>query len=182
MATIGGNIALQRDDSYLMSTLVAAKARLILADITLAGEYTEENIPIREYHVFGEHFVDSLVLRVLLNKPTRFVSSLRFARTVQSPAAVTVSFGADMSSGEPHDVRICAAVKGTGVIRFPELEDGVGSGSYQNPDDIGVAVSSTTVFFDDITGSASYKRYILGIALVELYRMCLETSKKGGSA
>jgi putative selenate reductase FAD-binding subunit len=182
MATIGGNIALQRDDSYLMATLVAAKARLVMADISLEGQYLEENIPIREYHAFGEHFVESLLVHIILNKPTRFVASQRFARTVQSPSAVTVSFGADISSGEPHDVRICAAVKGSGVVRFPEIEDGVSTGAFETPENLIPLVDSALTFSDDITGSADYKRYILGTAIADLYRKCLNGMKKGGTA
>ncbi len=181
MATLGGNIMLQRDDSYLMSTLVSAKARLIFADISMDGQYVEENIPIREFHAFRDHFVGSLLVSVVLNKPTRFVASQRFARTQQSPAAVTIAFGADISSGEPHDVRICAAVKGTGVIRFPEIEDGVSSGKFKDPQEIVTLLTASSDFIDDITGTAVYKRYIVGTAIASMYRACLVSIGKGGA-
>jgi len=181
MATIGGNIILQRDDSYLLPTLVAAKARLNLADISMDGQFIEENIPIREFHAFRDHFMESLLTSVVLNKPTRFVASQRFARTKQSPAAVTIAFGADVSSGEPHDVRICAAVKGTGVIRFPEIEDGVSSGKFIDPQELVALITSSSDFIDDITGSAVYKRYIIGTAISSLYRACLVSMGKGGA-
>lgn len=182
MATIGGNIALSRDDSYLLPTLIAAKARLVLADIANDGSYTEENIPIREYHSFREHFYGSLILGIVLNKPGRFVASARFARTMQSPAAITIAFGADISSGSPHDVRICAAVKGTGIVRLVEVESGVTDGHYQRPEDAATQAGSDIAFIDDITGSAAYKRYILGTAVSELYRSCLDAIGKGGAA
>lgn len=181
MASIGGNVILQRDDSYLLPTLVAAKARLNLADISMEGKYVEENIPIREFHAFREHFVESLLTSVVLNKPTRFVASQRFARTQQSPAAVTLAFGADVSSGEPHDVRICAAVKGTGVIRFPEIEDGISSGKFKDPQEMVEMLTACSDFTDDITGSAVYKRYIVGTAIASLYRECLLSVGKGGA-
>lgn len=181
MASIGGNIILQRDDSYLMSTLVAAKARLNLSDISMNGQYVEENIPIREFHAFRDHFAESLLTSVVLNKPTRFVASQRFARTQQSPAAVTIAFGADVSSGEPHDVRICAAVKGTGVIRFPEIEDGVSSGKFKDPQEIVALITASFDFIDDITGTAVYKRYIVGTAMESMYRACLVSMGKGGA-
>ncbi len=181
MASIGGNIILQRDDSYLLPTLVAAKARLNLADISMDGQYVEENIPIREFHAFREHFVESLLTSVVLNKPIRFVASQRFSRTQQSPAAVTIALGADVSSGEPHDVRICAAVKGTGVIRFPEIEDGISSGKFNDPQDVVEMITASSDFNDDITGSAVYKRYIVGTAIASLYRECLLSVGKGGA-
>ena len=181
MASIGGNIILQRDDSYLLPTLVAAKARLNLADISMDGKYVEENIPIREFHAFREHFMESLLASVVLNKPSRFVASQRFARTQQSPAAVTLAFGADVSSGEPHDVRICAAVKGTGVIRFPEIEDGISSGKFKDPQEMVELLTASSDFIDDITGTAVYKRYIVGTAIASLYRECLLSVGKGGA-
>ena len=181
MATIGGNIALRRDDSYLLPTLIAAKARLILGDIANNGTYTEENIPIREYHSFREHFEGSLILGIILNKPQRFVASERFARTVQSPAAITVSFGADISNGTPHDIRICAAIKGSGVVRLVAVENGISNGQYHTPEDAATQAGLDIAFTDDITGSAAYKKYLLGTAVSDLYRICLETIGKGGT-
>ncbi|MGE0073911.1 MAG: FAD binding domain-containing protein [Sphaerochaetaceae bacterium] len=181
MATIGGNITLSRDDSYLLPTLIAAKARLILGDISNDGSYTEENIPIREYHSFREHFTGSLILGIVLNKPGRFVASKRFARTAQSPSAVTVSFGADISSGAAHDVRICAAIKGSGLMRLLQVEEGVSSGQYQTSEDAATQAGADIAFVDDITGGATYKRYILGTAVSELYRSCLGAMNKGST-
>lgn len=181
MATIGGNVTLSRDDSYLLPTLIAAKARLILADISHEGNYNEENVPIREYHAFREHFAGSLILKIVFNKPNRFVSSSRFARTVQSPAAITVAFGSDNSSGAPHDVRICAAVKGSGITRLLQVEEGVSNGQFNAPEDAATLASADIAFVDDITGSATYKRYLLGTAVSELYRGCLGAMNKGGA-
>jgi CO/xanthine dehydrogenase FAD-binding subunit len=43
MATIGGNIALGRDDSYLMPALLAAKVRLLTAGLTEEGSIPRTN-------------------------------------------------------------------------------------------------------------------------------------------
>lgn len=181
MGTIGGNIALRRDDSYLSPTLIAAKARLILGDIAKDGKYGEENIPIREYHSFEEHFEGSLILKIVLNKPKRFVASLRYARTVQSPAAVTIALGADISSDAPHDVRIAAAIKGSGVVRLIEVENGIMEGHYPTVEDAAAHAAQDLVLVDDITGSAAYKRYILTASVAELYKQCLDAISKGGA-
>jgi putative selenate reductase FAD-binding subunit len=181
MATIGGNIALSRDDSYLMATLIAAKARLILADVSDDGIYNEENIPIREYHSFKEHFNESLILAVILNKPQRFVSSVRFSRTQQSPAAVTLAFGADISSDSIVDVRIAAAIKESGIVRLIEVEAGVSDGQFITAEDAAIQAATDIVFKDDITGSAAYKKYILGTAVADLYGQALKAvDNKGG--
>ncbi len=181
MATIGGNVSLSRDDSYLLPTLIAAKARLLLADITDDGTYNEEDVPIREYHAFREHFAGSLIMKIVFNKPGRFVASSRFSRTVQSPAAVTVSFGADISSDSVHDLRICAAIKGSGITRLIQVEEGVSSGQLAAPEDAATLAGADIAFVDDITGSAAYKRYLLGTAVSELYRACLDAMNKGGA-
>ncbi|MGI6432294.1 MAG: FAD binding domain-containing protein [Sphaerochaetaceae bacterium] len=181
MATIGGNIATSRDDSYLMSTLVAAKARVLLCNLSQNGKVVEENLPIREYHFFFDHFQDSLITAVVLNKPQRFVSSLRFAKTVQSPAALTISFGADISSASARDVRICAAIKGSNVVRLVELEEAISTAVYQSPSDVTSADLREVTFVDDITGSAAYKRYLVQIAVSELYGRCLQAIKAGGT-
>ncbi len=180
MATIGGNIALGRDDSYLMATLIAAKARLVLADISKDGLYSEENIPIREYHSFKDHFSGSLILEIVLNKVGRYVVSERFSKTEHGNAAVTLSFGADISNNEIHDVRIAAAVKGSGLLRLQEVEALIGESKKVNKDDLAALATNNIAFVDDISGSASYKKYILGTTVAKFYNDCLQAIEKGG--
>ncbi|NCB01407.1 MAG: molybdopterin dehydrogenase [Spirochaetia bacterium] len=178
MATIGGNIASLRDDSYLIPTLLAAKARVHIGDISVDGEYSVENIPLREYIEFREHFMGSLILAIELNRPKRIVFSQRFARTVQSPAAITVSFGAGIEEGTLTDVRIFAAIKGTGIIRLKKVEEGIAERQFLTPEDVATVVNSEIAFVDDITGSASYKHYILGSSVAHLYKRCLELTQE----
>jgi putative selenate reductase FAD-binding subunit len=178
MATIGGNIATMRDDSYLISTLLAAKARVHIGDISVDGAYSVENIPIREYHEFKEHFNGSLILAIELNRPKRVVFSQRFARTLQSPAAVTISFGATIEEGALQDVRIFAAIKGTGIIRLKKVEEGIADRQFVDPEDAATVVNSEIAFVDDITGSASYKHYIVGSSVAHMYKNSLELARK----
>ncbi len=182
MATIGGNIAATRDDSYLMPALLAAKARVLIGDLSIDGEYSEEDIPLREYLEFRDHFNDSLILAVILNRPQRVVFSKRFARTVQSNAAVTVSVGASIEEGEVTDFRIFAAVKGTGIVRLSHIEEGIANRQFSAPEDVAPSAPQEIAFVDDITGGASYKRYILGSSVSELYKRCLEIAEHGGKA
>jgi len=178
MATIGGNIAIMRDDSYLIATLLAAKARVHIGDISVDGEYSVENIPLREYHEFNDHFKGSLILGVELNRPKRIVFSQRFARTVQSPAAITVSFGAAIEEGALTDVRIFAAIKGTGIIRLKKVEEGIADRQFIDPDDVATVVNSEIAFVDDFTGSAGYKHYIVGSSVANMYKKCLALTIK----
>ncbi len=180
MATVGGNLALGRDDSYLMPVLLAAKARLLTAGLSEEGNYTEDDLPIREYHAFKDHFEGTLILGVLLNKPSRFVSSRRFARSAQSHAVVTIGFGSDRNeAGAPTDVRIYSAVKGSGIQRFADVENAIEGESYASPEDLQFAVSAVAQGVDDFFGSAAYKRYIAGVAVCDMYTKFLGT--QGGS-
>lgn len=177
MATIGGNLAIGRDDSYLMPALSAAKARLLTAGLTEEGVYTEDELPIREYHAFLDHFSGTLILGIVLNKPGRFVATKRFSRTAQSHAAVTVGFGASKDeTGNPVDVRIFAAVKGSGIQRFADIENAIEGDAYNSPEDVQFAVSAMTKAADDISGSATYKRYLTGVAVSDLYRLFLDST------
>jgi putative selenate reductase FAD-binding subunit len=182
MATIGGNIAVTRDDSYLLPTLLAAKARVVIGDLSVDGVYSEEDIPLREYLEFRDHFNDSLILSVLINRPQRIVLSKRFARTVQSNAALTVSLGASIEDGQLTDFRIFAAIKGTGIVRLSHIEEGIENRQFLAPEDVAPGASQEIAFVDDITGAASYKRYILGSCVSDLYKQCLTIAENGGKA
>ncbi|MBN2861377.1 MAG: FAD binding domain-containing protein [Sphaerochaetaceae bacterium] len=182
MATIGGNVANLRDDSYLLPTLIAAKARLIIADISVDGTYNEENIPLREYHEFMDHFSDSLILAVELNRKDRVVLNQRFSRTAHGNAAITLAFGAQIEEGTLKEVRIAAAVKGTGIIRLKGVEEGIMDGQFLEPEDAAMMVGSEVAFTSDVTGSASYKKYLLSSSVADLYRKGLALAEKGGKA
>jgi len=98
MATIGGNLALMSDHSYLAPALLASRCRLLTANLTEGGAYSEDNIPIREYHTYHHQFSGTLLLAVSLSKDLRFVGSRRYATSVQNRSAVHVGFGATLDS------------------------------------------------------------------------------------
>ncbi len=182
MATIGGNVANLRDDSYLLPTLLAAKARLIIADHSVDGTYSEENIPLREYHEFMDHFAASLILAVELNRKDRIVLNRRYAKTAHGNAAVTVAFGAQIEENTLKEVRIVAAVKGTGIVRLKGVEQGIMDGRFIEPEDAATIIGNEVAFSSDVTGSASYKKYILSSTVADLYRRGLVLAENGGRA
>ncbi|MGH0051848.1 MAG: FAD binding domain-containing protein, partial [Sphaerochaetaceae bacterium] len=103
MATIGGNLALMSDHSYLAPALLASRARLLTANLTEKGIYSEDNIPIREYHAYHKQFAGTLLLAISISKDDRFVGSLRYALSSQNNAAITVGFGATKDSEQVID-------------------------------------------------------------------------------
>ena len=115
-ATIGGNIASWRDDSYLIPTLSAASATLTV----LGKDGKEKCVGIEEYGM-----EKSLILSITI--PVNVdVKNYRQALTSHSHAVVTASFG----RGE------CYAVKGSGIFfSYDSLcftSDMFGSASYKS--------------------------------------------------
>jgi len=175
-ATIGGNLAFGSDDSYLMPTLLAAKARLITSGLTSNGVFTEDNLPIREYHSNHDSFSSTLLVAVVLPNEDRIVLSRRFAKTSHAHSAVCVSFGAKVKNKKLDEVRIFAAIKGTGVERFSDVENAIENDAYSSSADVEFAIANAINAKDDLTGSASYKRYITSVAVAQMYDIA-----KGGT-
>ncbi|MDA3833664.1 MAG: FAD binding domain-containing protein, partial [Spirochaetales bacterium] len=80
MATLGGNVGALRDDSYLVPTLIAAKARLITAELQDGGTVESEDVPIREFIDNIQEFNDCCIVGVSLNKHGRCVVTKRYSR------------------------------------------------------------------------------------------------------
>lgn len=168
MATIGGNVALMRDDSYIYATLLAAGSLLELID-------KDGNTLFRctkKYMNEHEQYKDFLIAAVLVPQ-NAVVASKRYANTAESHAVLTMAAG--VVDGE---LRLAAALKGTGVFLMPHLTDLMSRGA--TGDEVldaarnhsGIAVSS------DMFGGESYKRYLLGITAYDLAKKVLS---QGGS-
>ena len=115
-ATIGGNIASWRDDSFLIPTLSASGAELTV--VSSDGE--KKRMSIKDYGVKR-----GLILSVSIPASAE-VRNFRESLTSHSHAVVTASFG----EGE------CYAVKGSGIFfSYEELkfnDDMFGSASYKS--------------------------------------------------
>ena len=112
MATIGGNIALRRTDSYLYATLLACHARLDLMckDGAVIRKCT------KAYLEDFKAYADMLIVSVLVPVDS-VVFSKRYANTVQSHAVLTVSVG--LAEGK---MRYAVAAKDTYLGLLPENE------------------------------------------------------------
>ena len=168
-ATIGGNLAFGSDDSYLMPTLLAAKARLLTSGLTANDVFTEDNMPIREYHSNHESFSNTLLVAIVLPLEERVVLSKRFAKTSHAHSAVCVSFGAKKTNNKLDEVRIFAAIKGSGVQRFSDVENSIENNAFNSSADVEFAIANEINAVDDLTGSASYKKYITSVAVAQMY-------------
>lgn len=157
MATIGGNIASARDDSYLLATLIASGA-----EVELDCKGKKHVSGVFRYLKEKKDYPDSLITAVLLPKKELSVFSKRYSNTASSHAYVTVSV-----SCVDGKYRIGASVKNAGVKRLVEIEDLVNTKSVSE-EEIGKAVDLEIK--DDMFGSEKYKRYLLGVTVTDLMK------------
>lgn len=189
MATIGGNVSLLRDDSYLLAVLTAAHARIELVyediekegpdddadrkgiisrDILDAGngrKLAKEVICTGRYIRLHEAYKDALITAISVRTDIR-VASKRYANTAESHSFLTLAIGSD---GRSH--RAGVSVKNSGVFFLKELSEGIDRGEIPGGSFMEFAKSWEGLNIpDDIYGSEVYKRYLLGVTLADLLR------------
>lgn len=139
MATIGGNIACLRDDSYLLATLLACDAKLTLLK---AGK--EVSLPLCSY------VSDSKERKYLITDVTipseAMLASKRYSNTAASHSYLTV---AACKKGKSIKLGVCA--KNSGVYCCEDYS------SLMN-----------IKFKTDMFGSKEYKKYLLDVTAVDL--------------
>ena len=201
MATIGGNVALMRDDSYLAATLIAAHAKLELlhwakpdsgesvqdrsgcpdkngSDLEEASQVrgdqpVREAICIRRYLQHREEYQKDLITAIMVRTDICVVSK-RYANTAESHSYLTTAMG--YVDGR---FRVGVSVKNAGVFFPKEFSDSLGED--ENAETFARFAKSWTGLDipDDLYGSTAYKRYLLGVTLENLYRSLKERISSG---
>ena len=161
MATIGGNVALRRDDSYLWAVLLASHAQLEI----MTPDGSVQHICSNKYNNFHEDFADCLILAVLLHNDSRKVVSKRFANTAQSHSYLTVA-----ACNEGKKTRLAATVKNSGIYRLHKLEELLSEGASEDEIMKQATENCQISITDDMFGSAAYKRYLLGVSVCTLVK------------
>lgn len=161
MATVGGNIALLRDDSYIMPALLAARASIVYAD----KDGTETCVDICGYMDARRagKLNDALILRVGL--PTgRKICLKRYANTAMSHSVLNIAYGA--SSGGK-DISIGLAAKNCGLFCLEQIAAAIEADPSADEETVMTIVNGagSPAFSDDMFGSADYKRYLLAATL-----------------
>lgn len=173
MATIGGNVSLMRDDSYLGAVLIAAHAKLEIAQ----KDGSRDTVCIRHYLLNGNAYQNSLITAVLIRDDVRVVSK-RYANTAESHSYLTVALG--LVDG---NYRIGISVKNSGVFYAKEESEKL---SREKEAASGKMFSEWAGTWegldipDDMFGSTTYKRYLLGITLGDLFRRLTAEGKADG--
>lgn len=203
MATIGGNVALMRDDSYLAATLIAAHAKLELlhwakpdsgelvqdrsgcpdknrldleeASQARGDQPVREAICIRRYLQHREEYQKDLITAIMVRTDICVVSK-RYANTAESHSYLTTAMG--YVDGR---FRVGVSVKNAGVFFPKEFSDSLGED--ENAETFARFANSWAGLDipDDLYGSTAYKRYLLGVTLENLYRLLKERISSGQS-
>ena len=160
MATIGGNIAAKRSDSYLLPALMAAGAVVEL----LGSDGKAGRIGVQEY-IEGA-YDDKLITSVTVPKDIKLVSK-RYANTAQSHAVLTMS-----AALTEEGFWLDGAVKNVGLLHFCDLEKAFNEDPDISEDKIIDMVKTCTGLHtaDDMFGSDAYKRYIIAVTAFDLHR------------
>lgn len=162
MATIGGNIAALRSDSYLLPTLFAVCARVEV----LTPDGKQSDICVNSFKEAAEAGENMLITAVIVPDDVK-VLSRRYSNTAQSHAVLTMS-AAVLEKG----FTLAGAIKNCGIYRFKGFEEAV----KKNP---AISEEEAIAFFkgadslkisEDMFGGEAYKRYLLGVTAYDLYR------------
>lgn len=149
MATIGGNVACLRDDSYLLATLMAVHAQI---ELLKSGK--TETVCICRY-IKEEKLRKYLILSVMIPAAKIIVASKRYANTAASHAFLTMAvakLGKQLSYG------VCA--KNSGLYLLDSKED-----------------LAKIKFKSDMYGSISYKKYLLDVTSEDLTKTVMGGAK-----
>ena len=161
MATIGGNIAALRDDSYLLPVLFA-----VCAEVEVLKAGGAESMCVNSYKEAAEADEDMLITAVRVPKNIKVVSK-RYANTAQSHAVLTMS-AAMFDDG----ISMAGAVKNAGIVRFGRLEEAFNK-------DAGISEEAVIEMVkgcdglrigDDMFGSEAYKRYLIAVTAFGLHK------------
>jgi len=163
MATLGGNIAANRADSYVIPCLIALKADV---------ETVDEGIMCVETYIREEK--DNLIKRIIL--PEVEGVCIIDVSVKSSAAYPSVTTAVRIS---PKEVIVAIGCVSEHVLRLKNLESGILKGSLTG-NDLAAAVAKEINPKGDLQGSAEYKKYISGSMIAHSVDLSnKEQSKKG---
>jgi len=156
-ATIAGNIAAARSDSYLIPVLIALSAETRI----FGGELLVEDY-VRNHH-------DELILEILIPPLQGICVAVKESRSHLAypvvSAAVSLSF--DTSKRKISAACIAVGCVAKTTIRLAQVEEDIVSGKLRQRSDIEKAIRIAINPEDDILGSAEYKKYINGVVIAD---------------
>ena len=168
MATIGGNVAVHRTDSYLLATLTAVSAELVMMDHSAQVYRISLDDYLKDTRCAGD-----LILRVVVPETVDFAASKRYANTVESHSGLVVSMA--VRGGR---FRIGLAVRDCGLYDAVSLAGACEADPAITEEALLALVVGTGWITQDsrVYGSAAYRNYLIAVTL----RRMLDELLKGG--
>lgn len=163
MATIGGNVAVCRDDSFLVPTLLAASASVSLMN----KDGSSEEVGLEQYIAGRDKYKDCLILSINLPDGA-IVKSVRSANTAQSHARLTAALGKKDGKYMAY-----AAIKNYGLVKLGGIAEKMSSADNLSEDEITDYLKNDAkiALKDDLLyGGADYRKYLLGITFAQMYQ------------
>ena len=168
MATIGGNIALNKSSSNLIPILVALDAEL-----KIGGSATP--VPVYEY-VTQE--MTRLIEGILIS-PENLAKKYdlrKFSRTANDISIITAAVTFNIQNDKLSNVRVALGGVGKHVMRLTELENKLESNKLLAPAEIEDTVKNFVAPVKDIRGGSQFKKYIAGVLVSD----CFHNAHDGG--
>ena len=158
MATIGGNIAVNSPESYMLPTLVALDSDV---------ETSEGRISVYNY-IKDKN--TNLITNIIIPEQQGNCITVKVSKSANYPATVTAAVSASSVNGKIRDIIIAAGGVDKHVIRLTELEKKLKDGTIKPGTELEKTAAEMVSPKSDLKGSAEYKRYICGVLIAD----CLE--------
>ena len=157
MATVGGNVAIARDDSYLIPSLVAG--------VSFVEFFNGRILKVEKYVKDHFRYTNRLIVAIYVDPAAR-VEAKRYSNTAAGHAYVTVAVS---------EKAVAAQIKGAGLIETNAITKSADRSekaclrwikNLKNPK-----------VRNDMYGSSAYKRYLTGVTVAMLSEKVREASK-----
>ena len=167
MATVGGNVSLLRDDSYISPVLLSSGAKIEFS--------TGRIVDFNDYLNNRKKFDNSLITSVYV-RPNGYTVSKRYSNTAASHAVITMAVSWYRSGG----FSIALALKNAGLFKLSQLEELVNANLRSKEREFLSYFKEEWKcrITDDIFGSEDYKRYLLGVTCFDLVNEILRMREK----
>lgn len=162
MATIGGNIAVNRSCSNLIPILITLKAKL-----KISSQGGEKLLDIFDYINSKQ---DELIIHIIIpNQKQRAIALNRFTRSANDLAILNVAVGFTQKSKKISD--ICVAVGGIDkhVVRLWKLEETLNNNNLPSKEDLETLMQKQINPIDDIRGSAKFKTHLAVVMVSDCF-------------
>lgn len=165
MATIGGNIAVNRSCSVLLPLLMVMNAELTTFDI--GGE---TKLLIEEYQ---NQLQDRLITHITIPSDSKSIIDIQhFSRTANDISILNVAVCLKREQKQITDIKVAVGGVSQHVIRLHQLEKELKNNPIPPKDNLEAMVISFIDPISDLRGSKEFKTYLTGVLVTDSIYNC----------